>query len=46
MATVARALYGLKSARVAFGSHLADCMRELGYECNKEEFDLWMKVCT
>ncbi len=43
---VVRALDGLKSASVAFRSHLADCMRQLGYELNKADLDLWMKVCT
>ena len=28
---IVRALYGLKSAGVAFRKHLADCMRHLGY---------------
>ncbi len=45
-AIVVRALYGLKSAGAAFRSHLADCMREFGYEPNKADPDLWMKVCT
>ncbi|KAL7460640.1 hypothetical protein ACHAXS_001084, partial [Conticribra weissflogii] len=42
-AIVVRALYGLKSAGAAFRSHLADCMRQLGYESNKADPDLWMK---
>ncbi len=45
-AIVVRALYGLTSASVAFRSHLADCMRQLGYESNKADPDLCMKVCT
>ncbi len=45
-AIVVRALYGLKSAGEAFRSHLADCMRQLGYESNKADLDLWIKVCT
>ncbi|KAL7452165.1 hypothetical protein ACHAXS_000270 [Conticribra weissflogii] len=45
-AIVVRALYGLKSAGSAFRSHLTDCMRQLGYESNKANPDLWMKVCT
>ncbi len=45
-AIIVRALYCLKSAGAAFRSHLADCMRQLGYESNKADFDLWMKVCT
>ncbi len=39
-AIVVRALYGLKSAGKAFRSHLADCMRQLGYESNKADPDL------
>ncbi len=45
-AIVVSALYGLKSASAAFRSHLANCMRQLGYESNKADPDLWMKVCT
>ncbi len=45
-AIVVRALYGLKSASAAFRSHLADYMRQLGYESIKADLDLWMKVCT
>ncbi len=45
-AIVVRALYGLKSAGAAFRSHLANCMRQLGYESNKADLNLWMKVCT
>ncbi len=41
-----RALYGLQSARTTFQSHLADCIRHLGYESNEANPDLWMKVCT
>ncbi len=44
-AIVVRDLYGLKSAGAAFRIHLADCMRQLGYESNKADTDLWMKVC-
>ncbi len=45
-AIVVRALYGLKSASAAFRIYQADCMRQLGYESNKADPDLWMKVCT
>ncbi len=45
-AIVVRALYGLKSAGTAFRSHLADCMRQLGYKSNKTDPDLWIKLCT
>ena len=42
-ARVVRALYGLKSAGAAFGRHIADCMRHLGYKPCKADTDLWMK---
>ncbi len=45
-AIVVRALYGLKSARAAFRSHLADCTRQPGYKSKKADPDLWMRVCT
>ena len=40
-------LYGLKSAGVSFGNHIADCMRTLGYLPCKADPDLWYKsmVC-
>ncbi len=31
---------------MALRSHLADCMRQLGYESNRAERDLWKKVYT
>ncbi len=34
-AVVVRAFYELKSSITAFRSHLADCVRKLGNECNK-----------
>ncbi len=34
-ALIARALCGLKSAGSAFRSHVADCMRQLGYDPKK-----------
>ena len=42
-AVVLKALYGLKSARVAFRSHLAKCMVSSGYESCKADPDLWLK---
>ena len=42
-ALVVRALYGLKSAGAAFRSHLADCMRHIGYQSCPADHDLWMK---
>ena len=41
---VVRALYGLKSAGTAFRSHLARCMKALGYEPCKADPDLWLKT--
>ncbi len=41
---VVRALHRQKSACAAFRSHLADCMRQLGYKSNKADPDLWMNV--
>ena len=45
-AVIVRALYGLKSAGASFGRHLADCMRNLGYEPCKADGDLWIKPMT
>ena len=45
-ATVVRALYGLKSAGNSFRSHLADCMRNLGYRPCLADPDLWYKPMT
>ena len=42
-AVMVRALYGLKSAGAAFWSHLAKCMKFLGYESYKADPDLWLK---
>ena len=42
-AVIVRALYGLKSARAAFRSHLAKCMKSLGYKSCKADLDLWPK---
>ena len=42
-AIIVRALYGLKSSGAAFHSHLADCMRAIGYTPCKGDNDLWMK---
>ncbi len=43
-ALVEWALHGLKSAGAQFRSHLADCMKQLGYKSNEADPDLWMKV--
>ena len=43
-AILVRALYGLKSAGASFRSHLASCMRDLGYTSCKADPDLWFKA--
>ena len=45
-AILVRALYGLKSAGASFRSHLAACMRDLGYTSCKADPDLWYKAMT
>jgi len=40
---IVRAPYGLKSSIAAFHSHLADCMRSIGYAPCKGDNDLRMK---
>ena len=40
------ALYGLKSIGAALRSHLADCMRHIGYTSCLIDNDLWMKPMT
>ena len=40
---IVRALYGLKSSGAAFHSHLAVCMRSIGYTPCRGDNDLWMK---
>lgn len=45
-AILVRALYGLKSSGNAFRSHLADCMRELGFKPCKADADVWMRPET
>ena len=42
-AILTRALYRLKSTGASFGSHVADCMRTLGYFPCKADPDLWYK---
>jgi hypothetical protein len=39
-------LHGLKSAGASFRNHLADYMRELGYESCKADADVWLKAET
>jgi hypothetical protein len=43
LTVIVRALYGLKSAGASFRNHLADYMRELGYDSCKADPDVWMK---
>ena len=42
-AMIVRALYGLKSAGAAFRSHLAKCIKLLGYNSCNADPDLWLK---
>jgi hypothetical protein len=39
-----RALYGLKSAGTSFRNHLADYMREMGYQFCKADLEVWLKA--
>jgi hypothetical protein len=41
-AFIVSALYGLKSAGASFCSHLADCMRHMGFTPCLADPDLWM----
>jgi hypothetical protein len=43
---IVRALYGLKSASVAFRNHLAECMKHWGWSPCRVDRDLWMKAET
>jgi hypothetical protein len=43
---IVRALYGLKSAGTAFGNHLAEFMKHLGWHPCRADRDLWMKAET
>jgi hypothetical protein len=45
-ALIVRALYGLKSAGVAFRNHLSECMKNLGWNPCRADRDLWMKAET
>jgi hypothetical protein len=45
-AIIVRALYGLKSAGAAFRNHLAECMKDLGWNPCSADRDLWMKAET
>ena len=40
---IVRSLYGLRSSRVVFQNHLADCMKHLGFKLCLANPDLWMK---
>jgi hypothetical protein len=43
-ALIFRALYGLKSADATFRNHLAECMKNLGWEPCRADRDLWMRA--
>jgi hypothetical protein len=45
-ALIVRALYGLKLAGAAFRNHLAECMKQLGWNPCRADRDLWMKAET
>jgi hypothetical protein len=45
-ALIVRELYGLKSAGTAFRNHLAECMKNLGWNPCHADRDLWMKSET
>jgi hypothetical protein len=45
-AIIVRELYGLKSAGSALKNHLAECMKNLGWEPCRADRDLWMKAET
>jgi hypothetical protein len=40
---VVRSLYGLKSARAAFRSSLAQILRDVGYDSTKADPDIWIR---
>jgi len=46
IAVIVRALYGLKSAGASFRNHLADYLRELGYQSCTADADVWLKAET
>jgi Reverse transcriptase (RNA-dependent DNA polymerase) len=43
-AIIVRAQYGLRSAGAAHRSHLAECLRSLGYQPCQADPDLWYKA--
>jgi hypothetical protein len=45
-ALIVRALYGLNSTGAAFRTHLAECMKHLGWKPCRDDRDLWMKAET
>jgi hypothetical protein len=45
-AVMIRSLYGLCSAGASFRNHLADCMRQLGYQSCLADQDLWFRPET
>jgi hypothetical protein len=45
-AIIVRSLYGLKSAVTVFRNHLAECIKNLGWNPCRADRDLWMKAET
>ena len=45
-AILVRALYGCRSAGAAFRSHLAECLRSIGYQSCQADPDLWYKAAV
>jgi hypothetical protein len=45
-ALIIRALYGLNYVGAAFRNHLAECMKHLGWNPCRDDWDLWMKAET
>ena len=40
---VVRALYGLKSSGASFRAHLADALKEMGFESSRADPDVWIR---
>jgi Reverse transcriptase (RNA-dependent DNA polymerase) len=46
IAVITKALYGLKTSAFVWRSHLAETLRELGYESCVADSDMWMRKAT
>ena len=46
LAVIVRELYGLKSAGALFRNHLADCMKNMGYNSNKLKYYKYVLLCA